>query len=98
MKEDLQKSLENSCKNCSHPMSLHKPNCLYKLEDNDGNFCGCQVAQYYNTIVSDRYIGWTEIRCNSCGNILGYIDSAVENVYDFTTVCSKCISKTAHPH
>jgi hypothetical protein len=98
MNKGIQKSLENSCKNCSHSMSLHKPNCLFKLEDNHGNFCSCKDAQYYNTIVSDKYIGWVEIHCNSCGNILGFIDSAVENVYDFTTLCPNCISKVVHPH
>lgn len=94
MNKDIQKSLEKSCKNCSHDISLHNPNCLFKSEDND-NICGCKDAQYYNTIVSDKYIGWIEIHCNSCGKMLGLIDSTVENVYDFTTLCSNCISKVA---
>ena len=98
MNKDLQKSPEISCKNCYHPISLHKPNCSYSLDDNDGNPCGCEVARYYNTIVSDKHIGWTEMHCSLCGIILGYIDSLVENIYDSTTVCSKCISKTIHPH
>jgi hypothetical protein len=93
MNKDIQKSFEKSCKNCSHAMSLHKPNCLFKSEDNDDNICGCKDAQYYNTIVSDKYIGWIEIHCNSCGKMLGLIDSTVENVYDFTTLCSNCIRK-----
>ena len=93
MNRDIQKHLEDSCKNCSHPISIHQPSCLFKQENNEDNVCGCKKAQYYNTVVSDKYIGWTEIHCNSCGIILGFIDSAVENIYDFTTVCSKCIRK-----
>ena len=88
-----QKPIQDSCKNCSHPISLHKPNCLFKPEKNEDNLCGCKKAEYYNTIVSDKYIGWTEIHCNSCGRMLGFIDSAVENVYDFTTLCPRCIRK-----
>lgn len=95
MNNDIQKSLESSCKNCSHAISLHNPNCLFKSEDNDDNICGCKDAQYYNTIVSDKYIGWIEIHCNSCGKMLGLIDSTVENVYDFTTLCFNCIRKVA---
>jgi len=63
MKKDIQKS-QNSCKNCSHDISLHKPTCLFETEDNDANLCGCKDAQYYNTIVSDKYIGWIEIHYN----------------------------------
>ncbi|RPJ30031.1 MAG: hypothetical protein EHM25_07480 [Nitrosopumilales archaeon] len=96
MNKDIQASVENSCKKCSHPMSLHNPNCLFKSEENDDdNICGCKDAQYYNTIVSDKYIGWIEIHCNACGKMLGFIDSTVENIYDFTTLCSKCIVKIA---
>ncbi|MGV8107471.1 MAG: hypothetical protein ACP5OH_06845 [Nitrososphaerota archaeon] len=76
-------------------MSLHSPNCLSKSEENDDNICGCKDPQYYNTIVSDKYIGWIEIHCNACGKMLGFIDSKVENIYDFTTLCSKCIVKIA---
>ena len=69
MNKDVQGSLENSCKKCAHPISLHNPNCLFKSEENHDNICGCKDAQYYNTIVSDKHIGWIEIHCNSCGKI-----------------------------
>jgi len=93
--KDMQKSLEKSCKNCTHLMSLHTPSCSFKPEDNE-ELCGCNDPKYYNTIVSDKYIGWTEIHCNSCGEMIGFIDSAVENIYDFTTLCDKCIRKIVH--
>jgi len=94
MSSGTTKPLENLCKNCSHAISLHKPDCMFKIDKSrQNNFCGCKRAEYYNTIVSDRYIGWIEIHCNLCGNMLGFIDSGIENIYDFTTVCSKCIRK-----
>ena len=94
MSHNNENLLESSCKRCSHPISSHKPNCLFKLEENKNDICGCKNAQYYNTIVSDKYIGWIEIHCNSCGKMLAYIDSTVENIYDFTTLCSKCIARS----
>jgi hypothetical protein len=88
------KDLENSCKNCSHTISLHTPDCTFKIDNSGKNdFCGCKGPEYYNMIVSDKYVGWTEIHCNLCGNMLGFIDSGIENIYDFTTACRKCIRK-----
>lgn len=93
MNINTEKSLENSCKNCFHLISLHKPNCLFKTEQNEENICGCKNAQYHNAILSSKYIGWVEIHCNSCGKKIGFIDSTTDNIYDFTTLCSKCIAK-----
>lgn len=93
MNNNTEGSLENSCKNCFHLISLHKPNCLFKNEQNEKNICGCKNAQYHNAILSSKYIGWVEIHCNSCGKKIGFIDSTTENIYDFTTLCSKCIAK-----
>jgi hypothetical protein len=42
-------------------------------------------------------MGWIEIHCNSCGTFLAYIDSTIENIYDYTTLCSACITKVDHP-
>lgn len=83
---------ENSCKNCSHPISLHKPDCLSKSEDNNETICGCKKPQYYNAIVSEN-IGWIEVHCNSCGKMLAFIDCTVDDIYDFNILCSKCIAK-----
>lgn len=90
-------SVESLCKNCCHPISLHGPRCLFTADDKDNTSCGCADPQYYNTIVSDKYMGWVEIHCNSCGTFLGFIDSTIENIYDFTTLCAKCIRKPGHP-
>jgi hypothetical protein len=93
MNENLEKSSENSCKNCFHPISSHKPNCLFKSEENGQNICGCKDAKYLNAIISGKYIGWSEIHCNSCGKKIGFIDSITDNIYDFTILCSRCITK-----
>jgi hypothetical protein len=91
MNKSKQGTPENSCKNCSHPISLHMPNCLFKSEENNDDICGCKDAQYHNVIISGKYIGWMEIHCNSCGKMLGLIDNIVEHAFDFTTLCSRCI-------
>ena len=92
MNNNTETSFENSCKNCFHPISSHKPNCLSKAEDGE-NICGCKNAQYHNAILSGKYIGWIEIHCNSCGKKIGFIDSTTDNIYDFTILCSQCITK-----
>jgi hypothetical protein len=88
----MEEPLEKLCKNCNHLMSLHNPDCSFKEDKSSVSSCGCIKAQYYNTIVSDKYIGWIEIHCNSCGQRIGFIDSTVENIFDFTTLCNKCIT------
>ena len=82
-----EKSFDKSCENCSHPISLHDPNCSFQ---NDNEICGCENAEYHNVIISN-YVGWTEIRCNSCGKTLGFLQSVLENIDDYTTLCPKCI-------
>ena len=84
--------VELLCKNCQHLFSLHTPKC--SAVDQEGvteEICYCEKPEYYNAIISGRHIGWTEIHCNSCGKLLAYIDSASENIYDFTVRCKRCI-------
>lgn len=83
-------SVEKSCENCSHPISLHNPNCSFQSRENDSEVCGCEDAEYHNVIIS-KYVGWTEIRCNSCGKILGFLQSILENIDDLTTLCPSCL-------
>ena len=97
MSDDIPKFVEFLCKNCTHPIDLHKPHCSFSTDDKDSNACECTDPQYYNTIVSDKHIGWIEVHCNSCGALIGFINSTVENIYDFTTLCSNCITKVDHP-
>ena len=33
---------------------------------------------------------------HSCGILLGFIDSTMEDIYDFITLCPNCITKTYH--
>jgi hypothetical protein len=82
-----EESFEKSCENCSHPISLHDPKCLFQSKD---EVCGCEDAEYHNVVIS-KYVGWTEIDCNSCGKILGFLHSILENIDDFTTLCPNCI-------
>jgi hypothetical protein len=97
MESEGQDTPEPQCKNCQHAISLHKPNCLSKENRNENNVvCGCDDAQYYNAIISGDYVGWVEIHCNSCGTIIGFLDSTIENIFDYTTLCPKCIEKTFH--
>src|SRR5215510_12946490 len=88
--------VEPICKNCNHPIPLHKPTCSFEEDDNKNDVCGCQNARYYNTLISAEYIGWEEIHCNSCGALTSYIDSPLEDVSEFTILCPKCISKNNH--
>jgi hypothetical protein len=85
----------SECKNCYHDISLHNPDCKAKSDSNghEHNICHCNNPQYYNTIVSDKYIGWTEVHCNNCGKLVCLIDSTNEDVYDFLILCPQCIAK-----
>jgi len=80
------------CKNCQHPVSLHKPKCTTLLGDNsDDNVCNCNKPEFYNVAISEKYFGWTEIHCNNCGKLVAYIDSSIENIEDFKIMCKHCI-------
>ena len=65
----------------------------YKEEKSERKCCECENPEFYNALISGKYIGWTEIHCNNCGKLLCYIDSSSENVYDFVILCKKCIVK-----
>jgi hypothetical protein len=84
-------SFEKTCENCLHPISFHHPSCSFRQEND--NICGCEDAEYHNVVIS-KYVGWAEIHCNSCGSILGFLNSTLDNIDDYTTLCPKCI-KTA---
>ena len=80
------------CKNCQHQISMHLPNCTVSLhDDNNKKICDCNKPEFYNAVISGKYIGWTEIHCNNCGKLLAFIDSPSENIYDFIIRCKKCI-------
>ena len=81
------------CKNCQHQISLHMPNCKTLLDNNydDDNVCNCNKPEFYNVVISGKYIGWTEIHCNNCGKLVAYIDSSIENIDDFKIMCKNCI-------
>jgi hypothetical protein len=84
--------VDKLCKNCQHQISLHIPNCTTLLEDgNDENVCKCNRPEFYNVVISGKYIGWTEIHCNNCGKLVAYIDSSIENIEDFKIMCKNCI-------
>ncbi len=77
---------------------MHMPHCNYKEENNIlDESCDCKNPQYRNSVISDKYIGWSEIHCNSCNALIGLIDSINENIYDFVTLCPACIAKD-HNH
>jgi hypothetical protein len=40
------------------------------------NVCNCNKPEFYNVVISGKYIGWTEIHCNNCGKLVAYIDSS----------------------
>lgn len=65
----------------------------YREENSEKKCCECDNPEFYNAVISGKYIGWTEIHCNNCGKLLSYIDSSSENVYDFVILCKKCIIK-----
>lgn len=80
------------CKNCQHQISMHLPNCRVLFNDRDsGKICGCNRPEFYNIIISGKYIGWTEIHCNSCGKLVAFIDSPIENIDDYKIMCRHCI-------
>jgi len=80
------------CKNCQHQMSMYMPNCTVLLHNGDHKkICDCNNAEFYNAVISGKYIGWTEIHYNNCGKLLAFIDSPSENIYDFSVMCKKCI-------
>jgi hypothetical protein len=85
--------VESVCKNCNHTIASHRPVCNVKANDSD-DVCGCSNPQYHNAIISGNYVGWTEVHCTSCGVLLGFIDSTMEDIYDFITLCSNCMVKT----
>jgi hypothetical protein len=87
--------VESECKNCYHDIRLHNPDCKAKSDNNihDDDICHCDIPQYYNTIVSGKYIGWTEVHCNTCGKLVCLIDSTNEDVYNFLILCPQCIAK-----
>ncbi|MDR4510109.1 MAG: hypothetical protein MRJ93_00190 [Nitrososphaeraceae archaeon] len=64
-----------------------------KEQKSERKCCECDNPEFYNAVISGKYIGWTEIHCNNCGKLLCYIDSSSENVYDFVILCKKCIVK-----
>jgi hypothetical protein len=84
--------VEAECKNCSHDIGLHSPNC--SKQDHD-RICGCDRPQYYGAIISDTNLGWTEFHCNKCGNPIGFLNSIDENIYRIieneVLLCTKCI-------
>ena len=80
------------CKNCQHQVSMHLPNCTVLSDENDSTkICNCHKPEFYNVVISGKYIGWTEIHCNSCGKLVAYIDSQIENIDDFKIRCKHCI-------
>ena len=76
------------CKNCQHQISMHVPNCSALLHN---GICDCNKPEFYNVVISGKYIGWTEIHCNSCGKLVAFIDSPIENIDDFKIRCKHCI-------
>jgi DNA-directed RNA polymerase subunit RPC12/RpoP len=86
-------NIEAECKNCSHDMSLHSPTCSRRDRD---HICGCERPQYYGAVISDTNVGWTEFHCNKCGNLIGFLNTIDENIYemieDEAILCTKCIA------
>ena len=76
------------CKNCQHQISMHLPNCSVLFHN---SICACNKPEFYNVVISGKYIGWTEIHCNSCGKLVAFIDSPIENIDDFKIRCKNCI-------
>ena len=90
--------VESECKNCNHDIRLHTPTCTEKYHDGGGRgekrICNCNIPEYYNTQISAKYMGWTELHCNNCGKLLCYVNSIDEHelMYD-VILCSNCIKK-----
>jgi hypothetical protein len=95
MEENI--DVEAECKNCSHAISVHKPRCSAQYHEfNKERVCGCETPQYYGALVSDTNMGWTEFHCNTCGNLIGFLNSIDENIYeaieDELLLCTSCIA------
>jgi hypothetical protein len=78
----LERKINPLCKNCQHQVSIPLPNCTI-LSDDSAKMCDCNKPEFYIIVVSGKYIGWTEINCNSCGKLVAYIDTPIENIDDF---------------
>jgi DNA-directed RNA polymerase subunit RPC12/RpoP len=80
------------CENCQHTISMHLPNCTgVSNESHSTKICNCNKPEFYNVIISGKYIGWTEIHCNSCGKLVAFLDSPIENIDDSEIRCKHCI-------
>ena len=88
--DKLETEVNILCKNCQHQVSMHLPNCTI-LSGDSTKTCDCNKPEFYNIVISGKYIGWTEIHCNSCGKLVAYIDSPIENIDDFKIMCKHCI-------
>ena len=93
MNEQNQNSPEPQCKNCQHPIALHKPDRSFRDDENEDKTRGCENPEHYNSLGSGDYKGWSEIHCNSCGTLLGFTDSRLENIFDYTILCNRWIKK-----
>ena len=53
--------------------------------------CNTTVA-----VISDTEMGWTEFHCNRCGNLIGFLNSIDEYIFeiidDETLLCTQCIA------
>jgi hypothetical protein len=93
---DIDIDIESECRNCNHAIDEHKPTCTARSHEFPGeHVCGCERPQYYGAVVSDTSIGWTEFHCNNCGNLIGFLNSIGENIYeiieDELLLCTNCI-------
>jgi hypothetical protein len=67
---------------------MHLPKCTALFHN---KICNCNKPEFYNVVISGKYIGWTEIHCNNCGKLVAFIDSPIENIDDFKIRCKHCI-------
>ena len=88
MNESSEVEVNLLCKNCQHQISMHQPKCSALFHN---NICNCNKPEFYNVIISGKYIGWTEIHCNNCGKLVAFIDSQIENIDDSKIRCKHCI-------
>jgi hypothetical protein len=90
-------NVEAECRNCNHPIDMHKPKCIKYYDITEERICQCENPQYFGIIISDQYISWTEFHCNNCGKLIGFLDTLDENVYDTiheqTILCHDCIAR-----
>jgi hypothetical protein len=75
----MEVDVEAECENCNHDIRLHTPRC--DKQDQNCMF-GCERPQHYGAVVSDTNVGWTEFHCNRCGNLIGFLNSIDENIYE----------------